>query len=90
MVPYLAFVLFKIPLAITVLQILAVDLGTDMLPAVALGAEKPEPGAMKRSPCSGRDRQIDGPLLARAYLFLAPLEAMAALAAFFFVPATCR
>src|SRR3990167_2997784 len=38
-VPYLAFVLFKIPLPLTIIQILAVDLGTDMLPALALGAE---------------------------------------------------
>jgi sodium/potassium-transporting ATPase subunit alpha len=36
-VPYLAFVLLKIPLPLTIIQILAVDLGTDMLPA--LGTE---------------------------------------------------
>jgi P-type E1-E2 ATPase len=41
LVPYLAFVLFRIPLPLTIIQILAVDLGTDMLPALALGAEKP-------------------------------------------------
>jgi sodium/potassium-transporting ATPase subunit alpha len=44
LVPYLAFVLFRIPLPLTIIQILAVDLGTDMLPALALGAEKPDPG----------------------------------------------
>ncbi len=38
-VPYLAYILFKIPLPLTIIQILAVDLGTDMLPALALGAE---------------------------------------------------
>jgi magnesium-transporting ATPase (P-type) len=38
-VPYLAYVLFRIPLPLTIMQILAVDLGTDMLPALALGAE---------------------------------------------------
>jgi sodium/potassium-transporting ATPase subunit alpha len=48
LVPFLAFVLFRIPLALTIIQILAVDLGTDMLPALALGAEKPDPGVMKR------------------------------------------
>ena len=85
LVPYLAFVLFKIPLAITVLQILAVDLGTDMLPAVALGAEKPEPAAMKQPPRSPKKRLIDWTLLARSYLFLGPLEAVAAMTAFFFV-----
>lgn len=85
LIPYLAFVLFRIPLAITVLQILAVDLGTDMLPAVALGAEKPEPTVMKQPPRSPKERLIDWSLLLRAYLFLGPLEVAASLAAFFFV-----
>jgi calcium-translocating P-type ATPase len=85
LVPYLAFVLFRIPPAITVLQILAIDLGTDMLPAVALGAEKPEAEVMLRPPRPRNDRLVDWRLLARAYLFLGPLEAVAAMAAFFFV-----
>lgn len=41
LIPYLAFVLFKIPLPLTIIQILAVDLGTDMLPALALGQSAP-------------------------------------------------
>lgn len=85
LVPYLAFVLLKVPPALTVIQILAVDLGTDMLPAVALGAEKPESAAMHRPPRSRGERLINWPLLVRAYLFLGPLEATAAMAAFFFV-----
>lgn len=56
-----------------------------MLPAVALGAEKPEPMAMKQPPRSPKERLIDWSLLLRAYLFLGPLEAVASLAAFFFV-----
>ena len=32
------------------MQILAVDLGTDLLPALALGAEAPEPDVMERPP----------------------------------------
>jgi calcium-translocating P-type ATPase len=34
----------RVPLALSVLQILALDIGTDLLPALALGAEPPEPG----------------------------------------------
>ena len=56
LVPYLAFVLYRIPLPLTVIQILAVDLGTDMLPALALGAEPPHPDTM-RSPPRPRDRR---------------------------------
>jgi calcium-translocating P-type ATPase len=88
LIPYLAFVLFKVPVAITVLQILAIDLGTDMLPGVALGAEKPESAAMTQPPRSPKERLIDWSLLARSYLFLGPLEAVAALTAFFFVLVT--
>ncbi|MBI2311058.1 MAG: cation-transporting P-type ATPase [Betaproteobacteria bacterium] len=84
-VPYLAFVLFRIPLPLTIVQILAVDLGTDMLPALALGAEKPDPAVMRRPPRHRSERLLNWPLVARAYLFLGMLEAVAAMAAFFFV-----
>ena len=53
-IPYLAYVLFGIPLPLTIMQILAVDLGTDMLPALALGAEAPSPQVMQRPPRAGR------------------------------------
>ena len=84
-VPYLAFVLFEVPLALTVIQILAIDLGTDMVPALALAAERPETGVMDRPPRRRTERLLSWPLLARAYLFLGPMQAIAAMAAFFFV-----
>lgn len=85
LIPYLAFVLFRIPLPLTVIQILAVDLGTDMLPALALGAEKPSADVMQRPPRPRDERLLSAALLARAYLFLGPLEALGAMATFFFV-----
>jgi calcium-translocating P-type ATPase len=85
LVPYLAFVLFRIPLPLTIIQILAVDLGTDMLPALALGAEKPDPDVMRRPPRARNERLLSWQLIARAYLFLGVLEAAAAMAVFFFV-----
>jgi magnesium-transporting ATPase (P-type) len=85
LIPYLAFVLFRIPLPLTIIQILAVDLGTDMLPALALGAEPPSTQVMKRPPRARNQRLLDAGLLARAYGFLGMLEAAAAMAAFFFV-----
>jgi calcium-translocating P-type ATPase len=84
-VPYLAFVLFKIPLPLTIIQILAVDLGTDMLPALALGAEPPEPGTMRRPPRSPKERLLSWPVLLRAYAWLGIMEAFAAMMVFFFV-----
>ena len=85
LVPYLAFVLFRIPLPLTIIQILAVDLGTDMLPALALGAEKPDPEVMRRPPRARNERLLSWNLIARAYLFLGVLEAAAAMAVFFIV-----
>ena len=49
-VPYIIFAVFKIPLPLTVMQILAVDLGTDLVPALGLGTEPPEPGTMDHPP----------------------------------------
>jgi sodium/potassium-transporting ATPase subunit alpha len=66
LVPFLAFVLLGIPLPLTVMQILAVDLGTDLLPALALGAEPPEPGVMDRPPRPRTDRLLSPARLARA------------------------
>lgn len=85
LIPYLAFVLFRIPLPLTILQILAVDLGTDMLPAPALGAEHPSARVMQRPPRPRGQRLLQASLLARAYGFLGMIEAVAAMAAFFYV-----
>ena len=85
LVPYLAFVLFRIPLPLTIIQILAVDLGTDMLPALGLGAEKPDAAIMQRPPRPRAERLLNWGLVARAYLFLGVMEAAAAMAAFFYV-----
>ena len=84
-VPYLAFVLLRIPLPLTVIQILAVDLGTDMVPALALGAERAEPDVMRRPPRPRREHLLTPRLLLRAYGFLGPIQAAGALAAYFFV-----
>lgn len=85
LVPYVCFVLFKIPLPLTIIQILAVDLGTDMLPALALGAEPARPDTMQIPPRPRHERLLDWKLITRAYLWLGVLQAAGAMAAFFFV-----
>jgi magnesium-transporting ATPase (P-type) len=74
-----------IPLALNVRQILAIDLGTDLLPAVALGTEKPEPDVMKRPPRSRNQPLIDNWLLIRAFLWLGLIEAILCYIGFFSV-----
>lgn len=85
LIPYLAFALCKIPLPLTIMQILAVDLGTDMLPALGLGADAPAANIMTNPPRTSAERLLNGRLLLRAYLFLGLLEAAAAMAAYFWV-----
>jgi magnesium-transporting ATPase (P-type) len=85
LVPYLAFAFVRVPLALTIVQILAVDLGTDMVPALGLGAEPPDPGVMQRPPRRREDRLLTPGLLVRAYVFLGWCQAIAAMATFFFV-----
>ena len=85
LIPYLAFSLFKIPLALTPIQMLSVDMGTDSLTALGLGVESPSPRAMRRPPRSQHERLFDWSLALRAYLFLGLIEAAISMAAFFFV-----
>ena len=82
MAPFLAMVIAQIPAALNVLQILAVDLGTDLLPALGLGAEQPEPGLMHRPPRPRQAPLLDRPLMVRAYLVLGLTEALMAMAGY--------
>ena len=86
-IPFLVFALSggSVPLPLTVLQILAIDLGTEILPALALGREPAEPGIMDRPPRSRRGGIIDRGLLVRAWVYLGLIEAALVLAGFFFV-----
>lgn len=68
------------PLALGVLQVLALDIGTDVLPALALGAEPPARHVLDRPPARGH--LIDRKLFARAFGVLGPVEATIGLAAF--------
>ncbi|MBU4179086.1 MAG: HAD-IC family P-type ATPase, partial [Actinobacteria bacterium] len=83
--PFLLYVIFKIPLPLVVMQILAVDLGTDLVPALALGVESPEPGIMEKPPRSSKKRMLNVSLLARSYGFIGPLEAFAGMVGFFYI-----
>ncbi len=60
----------------TVLQMLAIDLGTDLFPALALGTEKPEPGVMHRPPRSSETPLLNSGLIIRSFLWLGMIEAL--------------
>ena len=83
-VPFILFVLAGVPLPLTILQVLLVDLGTDMFPAIALGVEPPERGVMRRPPRAATQRIVTPGLLLRALGFLGGLAALLSLAGYFY------
>jgi calcium-translocating P-type ATPase len=85
--PFMVFALGggAIPLPLTVLQLLAFDVGTETLPALALGREPAEPGLMSRPPRSRRESVIQPPMLLRAWLFLGLISALLQMGGFFYV-----
>lgn len=86
-VPFLVYALSAgaVPLPLTVLQILAIDLGTETLPALALGREPAEPGIMRRPPRRRSEGVINRAMLVRAWGYLGLVSAALAMAAFLLV-----
>ncbi|MER7509494.1 cation-transporting P-type ATPase [Streptomyces lavendulae] len=86
-VPFLVFALSAgaVPLPLTVLQILAIDLGTETLPALALGREQAEPGTMSRPPRPSSQGVISRDMLIRSWGYLGTVSAVLVMTAFFYV-----
>ncbi|MDX3770888.1 MULTISPECIES: cation-transporting P-type ATPase [unclassified Streptomyces] len=86
-VPFLVFALSAgaVPLPLTVLQILAIDLGTETLPALALGRERAEPGVMSRPPRPSSQGVISRDMLLRSWGRLGAVSAALIMTAFFYV-----
>jgi magnesium-transporting ATPase (P-type) len=72
-----------VPLPLVVMQVLAIDLGTNQIPAMGLGSERPEPGTMARPPRSRSEHLLDRPTFGRI-AGIGSLEGVAAMASFLF------
>jgi magnesium-transporting ATPase (P-type) len=83
--PFMFAAMLNIPLALKVKQILAIDLGTDLLPALALGIEQPEPDVMQHPPRKRSQRLVNQGLLVRSFLWLGMIEAALCYLGFYFV-----
>ncbi|HWQ57869.1 MAG TPA: cation-transporting P-type ATPase, partial [Clostridia bacterium] len=86
-VPFIVYLFSRgmVPLPLTVMQVLSIDLGTDMVPAIALGAEKPEAGVMDHPPRAQKERLLNRGLLVRAFLWYGMIESAVAMLAYFFL-----
>lgn len=83
--PFIAFVLLGIPLPLTILLILAIDLGTDLLPALGLGQEQPESDVMAKAPRQPDERLLTPQLLFMSYGIIGMIQALAGFFAYFYV-----
>ncbi len=86
-VPSLLFLLSKgmIPLPLTVMQILTIDLGTDMLPALGLATEQTEPGTMKKPPRKRTEHLLTKQIILKAFAWYGLLASIISIGAYFFV-----
>jgi len=84
--PFLMYIIVAMPLSLTTVLILCVDLGTDMIPAISLAYEKPEADIMERPPRdAGCDRLVTDKLMVFAYLQIGVFQALAGFYSFFVV-----
>ena len=83
LVPYILQFFLKIPLPLSVIQIISIDLGSDMLSGLALGSERPEKNIMNRPPVGRNEKILDWEVFKRGYFFLGIIETIAAMSAFF-------
>lgn len=83
--PFIAFVLLGIPLPLTVILILSIDLGTDLIPAIGLGSERTESDVMKQRPKKRSEHLLTPSLLFTSYGILGMIQAAAGFFSYFFI-----
>ena len=66
------------------MQILTIDLGTDMLPALGLGCEPPEDDVMDRPPRDPREPLLNARVMRKAFLWYGLMGAIVSMAAYVF------
>jgi calcium-translocating P-type ATPase len=86
-VPFMLFALSggAIPIPLTIMQLLAFDVGSETLPALSLSRDPAEPGIMQRAPRPRDEGVIRAPMLLRAWLFLGMMVAALAAVGYFYV-----
>lgn len=80
--PFLLYIFSPVTLPLAVAQVLAIDLGTDLVPALALGVEAPSERTMDAPPEPPERPLLTRTLAARTFLFFGLVEAALGMAAF--------
>lgn len=86
LVPFLVFIILQIPLPLTTVLILCIDLGTDIFPAIALAYERPESDTMKRPPRNAKsDYLMNARLVSYSTLQIGVMQSFAGFLAYFII-----
>ena len=86
LLPFLVYIVLGVPLALSTVCILLIDLVTDMLPAISLAYEKAETDIMLRRPRNPKgERLVNMKLISLAYGQYGVLQAMAGFMTYFIV-----
>ena len=72
-----------IPLPLTIMQILTIDIGTDMVPALGLGAEASEASVMERPPRSLKERLLNKNVMVIGFIWYGLLGSIFGLGGYF-------
>lgn len=84
--PFLSLVIFQIPLPLSTVLILCIDLGTDMVPAVSLAYEEPELDIMNHKPRNSLEEHlVSGKLLINSYMVIGAFQTISGYLAYFIV-----
>ncbi|KAF7632326.1 Cation_ATPase_N domain-containing protein [Meloidogyne graminicola] len=76
---------FGMPVGITALQILSIDLGTEIFPGISLANEKPEGDVMARPPRALNKVLISNGLLAYSYIYTGQIQSLGCFLAYCYV-----
>jgi sodium/potassium-transporting ATPase subunit alpha len=83
--PYLLYIILPVPLALNIIHILSIDLGTDLVPSMGLGQEPSDPEVMNKPPRDHSQGLLTPELMVRSYCFLGLIEGLWSLFLFFYV-----
>ncbi|XP_005372048.3 potassium-transporting ATPase alpha chain 2 [Microtus ochrogaster] len=84
--PFLIYIVAGLPLPIGTITILFIDLGTDIIPSIALAYEKAESDIMNRKPRhKKKDRLVNQQLAIYSYLHIGLMQALGAFLVYFTV-----
>merc|ERR1712019_98833 len=84
--PFIIYMLVQVPLPLSTVLILCIDLGTDMVPAISFAYENPELDIMERYPRnSSRDHLVNSKLISFAYLQIGMVQASAGFFTYFYI-----